>query len=194
MLVKARTLLATLVLAVLPMTAPASTGRDINAAQIPINDRPMLILLGRVEGPDGYNTISYSSDMSLTKPLTQMTLQEVLDFQDRMVRNGAASSAIGKYQFIRDTLAELIEIHDLDPTIHFDRRMQDYLARIKMQDCGFYDPKLSDIEVGNCLARTWAALPVLTGSKRGRSYYHGTAGNKSRVSLDTMLAVLENRF
>lgn len=162
--------------------------------QVVINDRPMLLLIGGVEAAEGYGSISNSSPIRPAKPVTQMTIAEVLQFQEEMRDSGAESTAMGRYQFIQDTLAELVIENRVDPLDLFDRRMQDYLARMKMKDCGFYNERNSVEEVGNCLARVWAALPVLTGEKKGKSYYHGIAGNRSLVDTGTVAAVLGERF
>jgi len=195
-----RLLVTAFLLAATPLVASANSGTTASTAQdlmtdLPeANDRSTLQLIGRIEAPEGYDSISKSSSLSTPKPLTQMTLQEVLDFQRLMLRKGASSTAIGRYQFIRGTLAGMIKLHDLDRNALFDRTMQDNLARLIMEDCGFYDEDVSDTKVGNCLARTWAALPVLSGKKRGKSYYHGQGGNRARVSANVVLAALDDRF
>lgn len=192
-----RLLATAFLLAAIPLVASANSGPVLPEAVTDLpeaNDNPTLQLIGRVEAPDGYDTVSKSSSLRPSKPLTQMTLQEILDFQRQMLRKGAASSAIGRYQFVRDTLEAMIDLHHLPRTALFDRNMQDNLARLKMEDCGFYDEGVSDTKVGNCLARTWAALPVLSGKKRGKSFYHGQGGNKARVSAVTVLAALDDRF
>lgn len=192
-----RLLVTAFLLAATPLVASANSGPALPEAMTDLpeaNDRPTLLLIGRIEAPEGYDSISKSSSLTTPKPLTQMTLQEVLDFQRLMRRKGASSTAIGRYQFIRGTLAGMIELHDLDRNALFDRTMQDNLARLIMEDCGFYDEDVSDTKVGNCLARTWAALPVLSGKKRGKSYYHGQGGNRARVSANIVLAALDDRF
>lgn len=162
--------------------------------QVVINDRPMLLLIGGVEAAEGYGSISNSSPIRPAKPVVQMTIQEVLQFQEEMRNSGAASTAMGRYQFIQSTLAELVVENRVDPLDLFDRRMQDYLARMKMKDCGFYDERESVENLGNCLAKVWAALPVLTGDKKGKSYYEGVAGNRALVDRHTVSAVLGQRF
>lgn len=162
--------------------------------QVVINDRPMLLLIGGVEAAEGYGSVSNFSPIRPAKPVVQMTIQEVLQFQEEMRNSGSESTAIGRYQFIQETLAELVIENRVDPLALFDRRMQDYLARMKMKDCGFYNENKDVTEVGNCLAKVWAALPVLSGEKKGKSYYHGIAGNRSLVETGTVRAVLSERF
>lgn len=72
--------------------------------------------------------------------------------------------------------------------------MQDRLARMEMERCGFYDPHTSITELGNCLAATWAALPLLSGQQRGKSRYASTGINGARTTPEIVEAVLKARF
>jgi hypothetical protein len=162
--------------------------------QTPVQDRPVLDLIGSVEGPDGYDDVTLATSLQPDKPITKMTIGEVLAFQDRIIASGANSSAIGRYQFIRSTLAEMVEKMGLDENVIFDRRTQDYLARKKLVRCGFYERDMSDARVANCLARTWAALPIVSGPQRGLSHYHGRAGNSAKASVSEVLEAVSLRF
>ena len=153
-----------------------------------INDRPFLDLIGGIEGPDGYNDVVMGG-LPPPRPLTEMTIAEVLAHQGDMIDSGEGS-AVGRYQFIRKTLKELVEIHDINPEIRFNRVTQDFLARLKMEDCGFYNPDRSSARLGSCLSRTWAALPD---PETGKSYYHGKA-NRALTDVDSLVAALEVRF
>src|SRR5690606_17835867 len=118
------------------------------------------------------------------RPLSTMTISEVLAFQDRAVAMGSESSAAGKYQFIRKTLRSLVKDFGIDPNTPFDARTQNYLARVMLASCGFYGTEKTNNEIGNCLSRVWAALPVMSGPKAGKSYYHGKAGNRALTTID----------
>lgn len=159
-----------------------------------VNDRPFLVMMGSVEGPDGYDTVTRATRLQPAKPLTQMTIREVLDFQRQVRASGASSSAMGRYQFIRQTLAYMVETHGIDDTLLFDQITQDSLARIEMRRCQFYEPVVVDWRVANCLAQVWAALPVVNGRNAGRSHYHGTAGNRALVTREAFLGSLRARF
>lgn len=161
---------------------------------MPIQDRPALELIGEIEGPDGYDDITLSASIQPPKPITQMTIGEVLAFQDRIVAAGSNSSAIGRYQFIRKTLKAMVKDLGIDQDVLFDRRTQDYLARRKLHRCGFYERNLSDTRVANCLARTWAALPVVSGPRRGRSHYDGQSGNSAKTTVSEVMKVVSVRF
>lgn len=164
------------------------------ADQMDVNDRPMLELIGYYEGPRGYDDVFRKATIKPPMPLTQMTIGEVMAFQNRMVAAGSESSAVGRYQFIRKTLARLVEASDLPHDALFDRNVQDYLARLLMAECEFYAPRQHELEIANCLAQVWAAFPVATGEKAGRSYYEGIAGNRALVDVGTVVRTINRRF
>ena len=160
----------------------------------PVNDKPILNLIGAVEAPAGYNDYYRGMTIRPPKPISEMTIREVIAFQNLAVKRGSKSSAVGRYQFIRGTLAELAAEKRIHPDTIFDRRVQDYLARMKLQDCDYYTRHVDEIRVSNCLAKVWASLPVITGPKAGRSYYQGIAGNKSLVGIGTVVRTVAMRF
>ena len=159
-----------------------------------VNDLPILELIGGVEGPEGYHDYYRGISIRPSEPVDEMTIGEVVAFQRAAVRNGSRSSAVGRFQFIDDTLLKIVRQRRIHPDSIFDRNTQNYLARMELRDCGFYSDEKSDVEVGNCLARVWAALPVLTGPRAGRSYYHGIAGNRSLVSIRDVMDAVSRRF
>lgn len=172
-------------------TAPARAEPSSRAF---VYDKAIMALLGKIEGPDGYDEISNFAKLPPPKPISKMTIAEVIAYQHRVVDDGAASSAMGKYQFIRKTLEELVRRHRVDPQQPFDARTQDYLARMLLNDCNYYDPKADTVAIGNCLSRVWAALPVITGKRAGQSYYHGKAGNRALTTIPVVTAIINQRF
>ena len=65
--------------------------------------------------------------------LTDMTLAEVMDYQRGMIDDGHMSSAVGKYQFLRNTLSNVAQQMGLDPattkfTPEVQEQMQSFLA------------------------------------------------------------------
>jgi hypothetical protein len=176
-------------LAVMSLSAQAN-----DTPLLPVQDMPLLELIGTVEGPDGYDDITQSTSLRPPIPITRMTLREVMKFQDLIVSSGSNSSAMGRYQFIRSTLAGLVDDLGLDEDVLFDRRTQDYLARRELIRCGFYERSRPDTRVANCLARTWAALPVVSGPNVGMSHYDGKAGNQARASVSEFMDVVSLRF
>lgn len=150
----------------------------------------LLTFIRAHEAPRGYDDYERRIPIPPPQPLTQMTLAEVVAWQQRVRRAGAISTAAGGYQIIYGTLTGLINRHDLDVSTRFDPATQDRLARLLIAECGNPGPPAQHARFGNCLAGIWAALPLLTGPNRGRSVYRGTAGNRALTSPEAMLAVI----
>lgn len=157
-------------------------------------DGPFLKLMGAVEGPNGYDEITRSTRLRPDRPLTEMTIGQVIAFQRRVRASGAASSAMGRYQFTYRTLSYLVSRLGIDENLPFDAITQDALARIEMRRCGFYEPITDDKRLANCLAAVWAALPLVSGPNAGRSRFHGVAGNRALVTKEEFLTALRQRF
>ncbi|MBF9051903.1 hypothetical protein GTA62_18465 [Roseobacter sp. HKCCD9010] len=150
----------------------------------------LLTFIRAHEAPRGYDDYERRIPIPPPHPLTQMTLAEVVAWQQHVRRAGAISTAAGGYQIIYGTLTGLIERHNLDVSARFDPAMQDRLARLLIAECGDPGPPAQHVRFGNCLAGIWAALPLLTGPNRGRSVYRGTAGNRALTSPEAVLAVI----
>jgi hypothetical protein len=99
---------------------------------------------GHLQGPEPpskafvYDKISNFGKLPPPKPISKKTIAEVIAYQHRVVEDGATSSAVGKYQFIRRTLEELVGRHRMDPQRPFDARTRDYLARMLLAKCKYY--------------------------------------------------------
>ncbi|MYE12220.1 MAG: glycoside hydrolase family 104 protein [Gammaproteobacteria bacterium] len=160
------------------------------AAAQPGTTTDLLALVRALEAPHGYDDYERRIPVPPPKPLTRMTLGEVLAWQSRVRSTGAPSTAAGGYQIIRATLARLIRKHGLDPSGLFDADMQDRLARLLIAECGDPGPPSRHPRFADCLAGIWAALPLATGPGRGRSAYRGVAGNRALTRPEIVLAVL----
>ena len=68
------------------------------------------------------------------KPLTQMTLGEVKALQAREL------NAVGKYQFIEETLAEAAERAGITDNMLFNEAVQDRIFFVHLDDNGLYQP------------------------------------------------------
>lgn len=167
-------------------------GSPLAAQQV--NDKEFLEMVGAVEGPDGYTSVTGYAPYKPPKPLTRMTVKEVIQYQKDIKAAGAKSTAVGRYQFILSTLSGLIRETGTDHTRYFDEQLQDVLARRLMQRCDFYSTSTDIGSLADCLAGHWAALPMATGKKKGKSRYLGVAGNRALVSLDDTIEAIESRF
>lgn len=183
--------LAALCLAlVLPCLAHARDGQIRFAA----NDVGFLNLMGNLEGPLGFGTISGFAPALPDRPLTEMTLAEVLEYQREIRAMGTISSAVGRYQFIYLTLRDLVETHGISDSLIFDAEVQTYLARFLMHQCGFFDRATPNVQLANCLAGVWAALPLVGGPGRGQSAYAADGVNKALTTPAIVLDILDRRF
>ena len=150
----------------------------------------LLEFIRALEAPRGHDDYERRIPVPPPRPLTRMTIAEVLDWQADVRRAGAPSTAAGGYQVIRATLERLVRTHGIDRNALFDELMQDRLAALLVAECGDPGPPSRHPRFANCLAGIWAALPLATGPRRGRSAYAGVAGNRALTDPETVLAVL----
>ncbi|MYI69795.1 MAG: glycoside hydrolase family 104 protein [Boseongicola sp. SB0673_bin_14] len=161
-----------------------------SAAATPDTTTDLLECIRALEAPRGHDDYERRIPVPPPKPLTRMTVGEVLDWQADVRRAGAPSTAAGGYQVIRATLERLVRTHGIDPDALFDELMQDRLAALLVAECGDPGPPSRHPRFANCLAGIWAALPLATGPRRGLSAYAGVAGNRALTDPETVLAVL----
>ena len=129
-----------------------------------------------------------------------MTVGEVQAFQNRLVADGRASSACGKYQIIRKTLAALVANGAAAKGDLFDQKTQDKLAVALMMQRSlnrFLENKISAEDLALNLAKEWASMPVpkdvFNGKrnvKAGQSFYAGDGLNMALVKVPEFLAAI----
>lgn len=146
-----------------------------------------------------YDTLFGHNERHLPKPLTRMTLDEVIAAGPGWTR-AYKSSAAGAYQFMRATLQGLKSEIGLRGSQIFDADLQDRLGYHLLKRRGYADAvagRISAEEFGKRLAMEWASMPVLAATEgahrklqRGQSYYAGDALNKSLVPAATFEAVI----
>ena len=183
--------------------------------EITQQDKALLSLIAAGESTgvrgDPYTALYPNS----TEPsLIRMSLAQVTEFQRSRIRAGVASSACGRYQFIKDTLLDVVKISKLDSqrTI-FAPDIQDYLILLRLKSIRRLDKWKAGslIRKGNTysaqensanfqlhLAKEFASVPVpfrVQGHRgamvaKGRSYYAGDGLNAAHGKADTFLAGL----
>jgi len=155
-------------------------------------------------GEAGYETIiGYRNEKpgTLPKPITAMTLEELLAEQKRWVKNlRAPSGAAGRYQIIRPTLLSLIAELGIPLSATFTPDLQDRFGLALLRRRGwnqFAARTLALRDFGNRLAREWASFPVLSRQQgahrtvaRGESYYAGDGINASLARASEAEAML----
>lgn len=141
-----------------------------------------------------YTSVSYASPYG--KPsnpdLTQMTIGEVLSWQEQMDNSAgktykADKTYVGAYQIGKNTLKDAVARTGLSLNTKFSKATQDYLGMDLMDNraaqvgaaTGNVDPN----RFANSLSKEWAGLA----NEDGRSYYAGISGNKANVSREKTL-------
>lgn len=138
-------------------------------------------LIARAEaGHAGYDAVQLGARIRPPRPPTAMTLQEI----DNWIKaTPGQPHAIGRYQFIPDTLRHSARRLGLPATTRFTPEVQDRLADLLLGDAGLRQVKRGEMRIETFmhnLARIWAGLPTAS----GRSYYHGHAGNRAVLGYD----------
>ncbi|MGX5775467.1 hypothetical protein [Methylorubrum zatmanii] len=160
---------------------------------IPAPARRLLDFIGSKEAPRGYDTVYANKMAQMPRPITTMTVDEVIVDGPRRTRL-FGSSAAGRYQFMTATLKGLREETPTIGRMKLTPDLQDELGlrllRRRGLD-GFLAGTLSVTQFGLRLAQEWASFPVLQATKgahrqvaRGQSYYAGDGLNKALVSAD----------
>jgi len=184
-----------------------SVGMRNVASEPTDNKESILELVAKAEGTsdarakkNGYDsgydvTFSYGKyDPESDKKLTEMTVEEVLDYQKEMVANQKAldipankrSSASGRYQIIKPTLLGLIKNGTLKKTDIFNAETQEKAAANLLKTRGyskFQKGKITQDEFMDNLSKEWASLPTVT---TGKSEYDQPTG----ASLDQVKEAL----
>jgi hypothetical protein len=161
---------------------------------VPQNVRSILDFVSRPESGGNYNAYLGNAKNQNIK-LTEMTISEVMKFQNDLVRRGAESGAAGRYQIIGKTLKGLVQRLGIDPnTTKFTPEVQDKMGFELLKVRGFDRWKngtISDTEFANSLAKEWAGLPVVSGANAGRSFYAGVGSNRAGVGVQEFLGAIQ---
>lgn len=124
---------------------------------------PLLELIGEHESKGDYNKVYGGKHPEIHgKPLSEATINEVLEWQKAYVNKGSPSSAAGKYQIIQDTLKGLVKDMKLTGNEVFDEKMQDKMALKLLDKRGldeFVSGKISRSKFMDNIAHEWASLP-----------------------------------
>ena len=156
---------------------------------------------GKTDPAVQYETIIGHNQNKLAKPLTQMTVGEIIAASDVWrKRFGTTSGAAGAYQIIKPTLVGLAKQLGIDLGEKFTPELQDRMADQLLATRGlgaFLRGTITVEAFGNAIAREWASFPVLSTSrrgetvlKRGQSYYDKFAGNSALIKPEVVEATL----
>lgn len=186
-------------------TGTSTTIGDITAAT-QTAATPLLDFIGNKES-EGYDDIVglVSRSRYPTKPLTQMTIGEVLNWQES-IDDFQLSEAVGRYQILEDTLRGYNNDRGVGPGNPlytraglstgdlFSPENQDKMALVLLNGRGlqkFVDGEITREQFANNLASEWASLPLVTGPNAGRSKYAGDGLNRSLTSVQEFLDAID---
>ena len=183
--------------------APHSTSISSESAGTPTNQISMstrgttpaidqlLTLISRAEAPfHGYDSIHLNARSHTPKQPSQMTIAEILNWVDT---TPGQPHAIGRYQFIPDTLRYVTRALQIPSSTVFDGSTQDRLAIYLINGAGyseFMSNRLTMDDFMDNLAKVWAGLPLAS----GRSAYHGYAGNRATITRDEYSSAMASIF
>jgi muramidase (phage lysozyme) len=147
-----------------------------------------------------YDTIYSHAEKKLSKPITEMTINELQGHQPGFTKS-FGSSASGAYQFMLATLKDLEQKLSLTGTEIFTPELQDTLGYELLRRRGYQawiDGRTSTDTLMIGLSKEWASFPVpsrMRGAhrtvERGQSYYCGDNVNKALIGPDKVWLVCE---
>lgn len=144
-------------------------------------------LIAEAESPRrGYDAVQMGARTKPPRKPTEMTLDEIFAWIDA---TPGQPHAIGRYQFIPQTLRRVVAKTGTDSAQQFSPALQDRLADVLLVEAGlsrFRAGTLGQTAFMNNLAKIWAGLPNSTGA----SHYDGYAGNKAVISWARFEAVI----
>jgi hypothetical protein len=151
--------------------------------------KSLLDIIGQGESKGNYNALVYGKKGYNTPKeadLVNMTIAQVMEYQKGMIGKGHASTAVGKYQMIADTLADQVKKSGLDVnTTKFDQRTQDLLAQQLINQAGY--GRLDPATVMKNLSGTWASLPK---DMSGRGTWDNFNGNRAGINANQLMAAI----
>lgn len=166
----------------------ADTGEALSTQPSTSKYAPLLDEIAKGEsksgafGTSGYDAVYGGAKVKPSKPVSQMTIGEVKEYQKQLIKAGSGSSAVGRYQFIKndDAFAKMTAQAGLKDTDIFDATAQDRLAVHYMGGEKKVDELLktgNDAALANVVARQWASMQ----NASGRGNYDGDRiGNFAR--------------
>lgn len=163
----------------------------------------LLDFIARFESRGDYNIVwgGIRAHDRPPRPLTSLTVGQVLDWQDSIDRK-YMSEAAGRYQIMEDTLRGMYRGAGVPLSAVFDKSTQDALATHLLKRRGLDDylaGRMSLEAFALSLSKEWASLPVPYDIKRGdrtikrgQSYYAGDGLNAAHADVDEFLSAIQS--
>ncbi len=149
----------------------------------------LLDFIAKHESAGNYNAVIGNARSH--DDLSVLTISDIHAMQADLLARGLPSSAVGRYQIIRDTLRTLEASEHLDSSERFTPELQDRLAIRLLVRRGFSSwwlGRISDEEFAHRLSLEWASLP--DPENGGKSHYDGVGPNHAGYTLAEVYAAL----
>lgn len=161
-----------------------------------MNLTPLLALIRKHEAAGSYDAVwgGIKAADRPTKPLTSMTIGEVLAWQDA-INPRYRSEAAGAYQIMRVNLRALAADRRMNLKSLFNAATQDDLAVVLLMRRGLHEYLNGDLSAEdfcNHIAHEWASLPLVSGPRKGRGVYDGDGLNKAAHDVDAFLQAVKD--
>jgi hypothetical protein len=174
--------------------------------QITDQDRKLLDFIAKGEAARGGDPYASVFPSKIIPEITTMSIEQIFVFQRNRTtsrRNGGLgleSSAVGRYQFIRATLQDVVRQSGIPVSTRYNAQCQDFLILKRLE----FTRQLNQWKSGSItdqafclnLAKEFASIPVpfdtQRGSRtirRGQSFYVGVGSNKAvgHANVDVIL-------
>lgn len=168
-------------------------------ASVPAGAAILLDFASVPESRGSYTTIIGNHQNELVKPITSMTLDELMDNQIQWSQRWN-SNAAGRYQTMEPTLKDARKALGLSGAELFSPDLQDRIGYWLLERRGYQAFKAKTFSLtgfAKSLAEEWASMPVLAATQgahraiaRGQSYYAGDDLNKALVTADAFETAL----
>ena len=150
----------------------------------------LLVLIGQLEAPEGFNQTYSGVKFPPPEPLEQMTVQEVMDWQS-VAGRAAVSSAAGRYQLTREVLDALVQSGVIRARDRFNPKTQTRAAIHLLEKAGYKDG-VSDPDVANRIATLWPSFPRVSATNSADENAESTTVPK-RIGIAGNPALLDDQ-
>ncbi len=173
-----------------PMATPGAPAAAAGSSNPLVNRvKPLLDVIADAESNGNYN--AHFGVVNNSNPeFTSKSIDDVLEWQAKFVAGGSPSSAVGRYQIIKNTLIGLKSSLGLSGSEKYDPSTQDKMAVKLLQGRGldgFLSGSKNEDDFLNDIAKEWAGLPTTS----GLSHYAGDGLNGATVSVGAVRTALQ---
>jgi hypothetical protein len=161
-------------------TAPAKAPTPGKQSMNELPAAALREVTAQAESGGDYNAV-FGMGRNSSRDLSGHTVGEIMAMQKHYTDSGSPSSAVGKYQFLRKTLASLVKEGAIAADEPFTADVQEraFTALANRRGMGKYlSGQMDENSFMNSLAQEWAGLPTTN----GMSFYQGDGLNKATVT------------